>query len=96
MSPAAVRDRREHLQALSRQLALRGYETGMGATRTGVPLLIVTNPAQPSLLTENVACITDLDGTPRYVWPWGTHLAEVTELSAAVADVARVLGGDDG
>lgn len=89
-------EKRQHLQTLSLELALRGFEVDVRATRTGVPLLVVTNPAQPALLCENIACVADVDGVTRFAWPWGSYLADVGSLSTAAAEVLRVLGVGDG
>lgn len=92
----ASETKRDHLQKLRLLLAARGFWVDLGSSRTGVPLLLVTNPDQPGLLSENIACVAGLDGALRYGWPWGSHLAEAGDLNAAVADVIRVLGGGDG
>lgn len=87
---------REPLRELHDALTGRGFEVDLGATRTGVPVAVVTNPCRPGLLCENVYCGHDLHGTLRFVWPWGSWLAPVTDVPAAVAEILRVLGGDDG
>lgn len=84
---------REHLDRLARRLDTYGFETELGRSRTGAPLLCVTNPARPGLLCETVACVADADGPLRYVWPWGAAIATVGDLPGAVAEIRRVLGG---
>lgn len=98
--PTAVGERQhrrlEALDALAGELHRAGFDAERRATGAGRPLLVVTNPARPALLTENVACRTDPDGVTRFAWPWGSWIADTRDLTAAVDEIARVLGGQRG
>lgn len=93
-SGARAEERREHLKRLGDALTGHDFETELGSSGSGVPLLAVTNPDRPGLLCDTVICCADRQGALRFAWP-RTWIGPVDDLSYAVAEIRRVLGGAD-
>lgn len=55
-SGARAEERREHLKRLGDALTGHDFETELGSSGSGVPLLAVTNPDRPGLLCDTVVC----------------------------------------
>lgn len=79
---------RGHLDALA--VRLDGFDREIAVSRTGVPILVVTNPDVP-VLSDRVLCCYDPDGALVYLWPWGKRIADVTRPDAAAYQVANML-----
>lgn len=86
---ASAATRRDHLDLLATRLP--GFDRELSVSRTGVPMLIVTNPDVPAL-AEHVLCCHDVDGSLAFFWPWGGRLGDVADPAGAAAEVTRVLG----
>lgn len=86
---ASFATRRQYLDVLADRLST--FDREISLTRTGVPMLVVTNPEEPTM-SDQVLCCHDIDGTLAYFWPWGQRIAGVGNPEGAALDVARVLG----
>lgn len=86
---ASVATRRDHLDRVASQLP--GFDRELSVSRTGVPMLIVTNPDVPAM-AEHILCCHDVDGSLAFCWPWGGRVGGVDDPAGAAVEVARVLG----
>lgn len=85
---ATFAERRGHLDALA--CRLDGFDRELSVSRTGVPILVVTNPDAP-VLSDHILCCYDLDGALVYLWPWGKRIAEVARPDVAAYQVINML-----
>lgn len=86
---ATFETRRDHLDTLAGRLAT--FDREISVSRTGVPMLVVTNPQVPAL-TEHVLCCHDTDGTLGFFFPWGQRIAAADHPDTAAHTIMRVLG----
>jgi hypothetical protein len=83
----AVREAAVQLEALSADLAGRGFETHV--VRAG-HRLNVTNRAVPEVCQDIDVALAD-DGAWWFWWSWGERIAPVTDIETAAFKIAYVL-----
>lgn len=81
-------ERRRHLDVLAGKLD--DFDREISLTRTGAPVLVVTNPDVP-VLSEYVLCQHDSNGTLAYFWPWSKRITAVTDAQTAADAVTHML-----